>query len=120
MQILRRGTAVEIPVRLEQIEHSRLDDVPRDAGGEISTGARTVGCLVDGATSAAHAVEDRDQPEVRPVSQNRIGVLALIRDLGEVEGERERRPGRGHGPGARRPAGGFAHTELPMESTMVP
>ena len=57
------------------------------------------GCLVDCATGAAHAIEDRDQAEVWPVSQNRIGVLALIWDLAEVEGERSVGPGATTVPG---------------------
>ena len=80
----------------EQRQHALLDDVPGGPGRQVGAGARAVGGLVDGAAGAAHAVEDADQAEVPAVAQDRVGILALPGDLGQVETEATR-----GGPGKR-------------------
>ena len=72
LQVARGGRPVEVPVRVEQVEHAPLDDVAGDAGREVGTGAGPVGGLVDRAAGAAHPVEDA-RPGRGPARRARSG-----------------------------------------------
>jgi hypothetical protein len=108
---------VQVPLGLDQLQHQPLDHVAGEPGGDVGAGVPAVGGLIDPATGPAHAVEDSEQAQVRSDPQNGVGVLALAGDLGGAELERDARHG-----GGRRRAGGLvdAHTELAIESMIVP
>ena len=86
-KILGRRPAVQIPVRLEQVQHPVFDDIPGDPRRQVGAGTRSVRCVVDRPAGATHPVEDADQAQIRPVPNDRIGVFPVVSDLGQVEGE---------------------------------
>ena len=117
-------SAAALPLRFQSgssssnIRRSTTSRATRDA--KYAPVRRPVRCLVDGATRTAHAVKHSNQAQVRPVAQDRVGVFALVRDLSQIEAERDGRPGRRSWRRRRPRARCFAHTELPIESMIVP
>jgi hypothetical protein len=105
---------IQVPLGLDQLQHEPLNHVAGEPGGDVGAGVAAVGGVVHPPTGPAHAVEDAKQAQVGADAQDRVGVLALAGDLGRAEPERDaRHSGR---------FGGRldAHTELAIESTMVP
>jgi hypothetical protein len=97
---------------------SSLDDVAGEPGGDPGASVATVRGVVHPAPGTAHAVEDAEQAEIGADPQDRVGVLPLAGDLGGAELERD--AGHGGEDRPRRGRGVDAHTELAIESMMVP
>jgi hypothetical protein len=118
VQLGRGGRAVQVPLRPDQLQHQPLDHIAGEPGGDPGARMATIGRVVHPSPGPAHTVEDPKQAKVRTNPQDRVGILTLAGHLGgaELEGDA------GHdGRGRRRCGGRFdAHTELAIESMMVP
>jgi hypothetical protein len=62
LKIPGSGLAVKAPIRFEQVEHPPLDDISRDARGQVRPGAPPFRRLVNRATRAAHPIENPEEP----------------------------------------------------------
>ena len=117
VQLRRGGWAVQVPLRLDQLQHQPLDHIAGEPGGDPGARMAAIGRVVHPSPGPTHAVEDAKQAKVGADPQDRVGILTLAGDLGGAELERDA----GHRSGSRRRGGRVdAHTELAIESMMVP